>query len=146
MKRLVLILSVAAAAAGCMTSQRFGATPGLSGPALSLEQALAPGNVGRTIAIRGAVAEVCQMEGCWMVLTDGTRSVRTTFKDGAFTVPKDIAGKAAVAEGKLSHTSVSEEMRRHYAQDSGKSAAEIASIQGPKDEYSFVADSLIVRR
>ena len=106
MKRLALICLVVAA--GCATAQRFGAASGAAGPDLSLEQALAPANVGKTIAIRGTVAEVCQMEGCWMVLTDGRRSVRTTFKDHGFVVPKDLAGAAAVAAGTLKHASVSE--------------------------------------
>ena len=104
MKKLHVILlaaSVAAAAAGCSTSQRFGAPPSVSGKALPLGQALAPANVGKTIAIEGQVTEVCQMEGCWMVVTDGKLSVRTTFKDYGFFVPKDLAGAHVVAEGTL---------------------------------------------
>lgn len=145
MKR-ILGLALLATAAGCVASQRFGAPPSLSGPALPLEQALSPAHVGRTIAIRGTVAEVCQMKGCWMVLTDGTRSVRTTFKDYGFFVPGDLSGASVVAEGVLNRASVSEEARRHFAEDAGKSPAEVAAIRGPSEEYSFVADSVIVRR
>ena len=143
MKKVVGLVFLAAA---CATSQRFGAAPSLPGPPLSLEQALTPGHVGQTIAIRGRVAEVCQEMGCWMVLTGGTRSVRATFKEHAFTVYKDLAGASVVAEGVLSFKTVSEEMRRHYAEDAGRSPEQVAAIRGPADEYSFVADSVVTHR
>jgi hypothetical protein len=149
MKKLTLIVlaaGAAAAAAGCSTSQRFGAPQSVSGKALPLEQALTPANVGKTIAIRGQVTEVCQMKGCWMVLTDGKLSVRTTFKDYGFFVPKDLAGARVVAEGTLKRETVPEEMRRHFAEDAGQSPSEIASIHGSSEEYAFVADSVTVRR
>jgi hypothetical protein len=37
--------------------------------------------------------------GCWMVLKSGDKSVRVSFKDHAFFLPKDSAGMAAVMEG-----------------------------------------------
>jgi hypothetical protein len=99
----------------------------------------------RTIAVEGKVADVCQMKGCWMVLTDGTRAVRTTFKDYGFFVPKDLSGRTVVAEGVLARETVDEETRRHYAGESGQSAAQIATIRGPSDEYTFIASSVTVR-
>lgn len=54
----------------------------------------------KPLKLEGTVDAVCQMTGCWidMDLGDG-EIVHVTFKDEAFTLPKDIAGKNAVIEG-----------------------------------------------
>ena len=95
--------------------------------------------------VKGTVESVCQAKGCWMkVKMDNGETMRVTFKDYGFFVPKDIAGKTVVVEGvaKKSTTPVSE--LRHYAQDAGKSAEEIAKITDPKEELAFVAEGVIV--
>src|SRR5258705_5743735 len=115
MRNLAVLLLCGAAAAGCATAPTYGARRVLDTPALPVARALVPSNVGRTIAVEGKVADVCQMKGCWMLLTDGTRAVRTTFKDYGFFVPKDLAGRTVVAEGVLARETVDEETRRHYA-------------------------------
>jgi hypothetical protein len=144
-RELACLLLCAAAAAGCASSQTYGARPALDAPALPLARALVASNVGKTITVRGKVADVCQMKGCWMVLTDGTLAVRTTFKDYGFFVPKDLAGRAVVAEGVLTRETVDEATRRHYAEDAGQSAEQIAAIRGPIEDYAFVANSVTVR-
>jgi hypothetical protein len=149
MRKLVLLFLCAAAAAGCASSQThgaqtYGARPALRSEALPLASALVPSNVGKGIVLQGKVADVCQMKGCWMVLTDGTHSVRTTFKDYGFFVPKDLAGRSVVAEGVLTRETVDEKTRRHYAEESKQSAEQIAAIRGPSDEYTFVASSVAV--
>jgi len=145
MTRLAVFLLCAAAAAGCASSQTYGARPAPDTAELTLASALVPANVGRTIALRGKVTEVCQMKGCWMVLTDGTLAVRTTFKDYAFFVPKDLAGRTVVAQGVLKRETVDEATRRHYAEDAGQSAEKIAAIRGPSDDYAFIANSVTVQ-
>jgi hypothetical protein len=148
MRKLGFLFLCAAAAAGCATSQPSGAqTYGarvLGSQALPLASALIPSNVGKEIVLRGKVADVCQMKGCWMVLTDGTHAVRTTFKDYGFFVPKDLAGRAVVVEGVLTRETVDEKTRRHYAEDAGQSAEQIAAIRGPIEDYAFVASSVAV--
>ena len=146
MRKLAVLLLCAAAAAGCATSQTYGAKTALDAPALPLARALVPSNVGKTIALQGKVADVCQMKGCWMVLTDGTRAVRTTFRDYGFFVPKDLAGRNVVAEGVLARETVDEDTRRHYAEESKQSAEQIAAIHGPSDEYTFIASSVTAPR
>ena len=145
MRKLAVLLLCGAAAAGCASTQTYGARRALDVPPLPLARALVSSNVGRTIAVEGKVADVCQMKGCWMVLTDGTRAVRTTFMDYGFFVPKDLAGRTVVAEGVLARATVDEETRRHYAGESGQNAAQIAAIRGPSDEYTFIASSVTVR-
>lgn len=46
--------------------------------------------------VSGRITEVCQKEGCWMVLADGERFARVAMADHAFAVPKDAQGRALV--------------------------------------------------
>ena len=96
--------------------------------------------------VSGTVESVCQMKGCWMKvkMEDGT-AMRVTFKDYGFFVPKDIVGKTVVFEGtaKVKTTPVAE--LRHYAEDAGKSKADIEKITDPERAVTFVADGVIVK-
>ncbi len=71
--------------------------------------------------------------------------MRVTFKDYGFFVPKDIAGKTVVVEGVAQKKTTPVSELRHYAEDAGKSKAEIAQITDPKNELAFVADGVIVK-
>ncbi len=95
----------------------------------------------------GTVESVCQAKGCWMkVKTADGQTMRVSFKDYGFFVPKDIAGKTVVFEGeaKMKTTPVAE--LQHYAEDAGKSKEDIAKITEPKHELTFVADGVIVKK
>lgn len=91
--------------------------------------------------ISANVAEVCQAKGCWMTLNavDGI-PIRVTFKDYGFFVPKDIAGRNVIVNGKVSRTTLSEEAAKHYAEDAGQSYDPSKSYI----EYAFVADGVLV--
>lgn len=96
--------------------------------------------------VSATVEEVCQAKGCWMtVKLENGETMRVTFKDYGFFVPKDIAGKTVVFEGLAQKkvTPVSE--LRHYAEDAGKSKEEVAKITDPKNELAFVAEGVIVK-
>jgi hypothetical protein len=95
--------------------------------------------------ITGKVAEVCQSEGCWIRLqkADGT-TLLVKAKDHAFVMPKDIVGKLVVAEGEAAVKEVSEAMRRHLAEDAGKSKEEIEKIKGDSKEIIFMAKGVKV--
>jgi hypothetical protein len=100
-----------------------------------------------TAKVTGTVESVCQAKGCWMkVKTEDGQTMRVSFKDYGFFVPKDIAGKTVVIEGeaKIKTTPVAE--LQHYAEDAGKSKSEIAKITEPKRELTFVADGVIVKK
>jgi Domain of unknown function (DUF4920) len=97
--------------------------------------------------VSGLVEDVCQAKGCWMkVITENGQTIRVTFKDYAFFVPKDIAGKKVIFEGKAckSETSVAE--LKHYAQDAGKSAEEIAKITKSEYAITFEAEGVIIEK
>ena len=93
------------------------------------------------------VHEVCQAKGCWMRLNlDDENEVMVKFKDYGFFVPKDITGKKVIINGQAFVEEVSIDEQRHYAEDAGKSAEEIASITVPKRTYSFEADGVLVAK
>lgn len=93
------------------------------------------------------VEEVCQSKGCWMKLRleDGTQAM-VKFKDYAFFMPKDIAGKEVIVDGKAFVEEMSVEDQRHFAEDAGKSAEEIAAITLPKKTYSIEAAGVLIKQ
>ncbi len=99
-----------------------------------------------TCKVTGTVVSVCQKKGCWMELMrpDG-KTIRVTFKDYEFFVPKDISGKTVVMDGFAWFRETSVEMLRHYAQDAGKSEEEIKKITKPKKDLAFEAKGVIVK-
>lgn len=90
--------------------------------------------------ITGKVVEVCQAMGCWIKLqrADGS-TVLVKAKEHGFTMPKDIVGKNVVVDGEATVKEVSEKMRKHYAEDAGKSKEEIARIKGSTKEVTVTA-------
>ncbi len=93
----------------------------------------------------GKVNEVCQAKGCWMKvdLEDGNQ-VMVKFKDYGFFMPKNIAGEEVIINGKAFVNEVPVEELRHYAEDAGKSAEEIATITESEKTYSFEADGVLL--
>ena len=95
------------------------------------------------IKLKGEIAEVCQMKGCWMTLGTGDgETIRVTFKDYGFFVPKDAAGKKTVIEGEAKMETVDVATLKHYAEDAGKSKEEIAAITEPETKLTFVASGV----
>lgn len=98
------------------------------------------------IKLEAPIDAVCQKKGCWMDLkTAEGEPMRVTFKDYAFFVPKDAAGKTAIVDGvaKIEETSVAD--LQEYAKDAGKSKEEIAAIKEPKKELVFEASGVVLR-
>ena len=87
---------------------------------------------GKTVQVRGEIKDVCQKEGCWIVLTDGKREMRIKMKDHAFVVPKDSFKKKVVVEGVVEKQTISEEMARHYAEEAADKTVKPESIKGPQ--------------
>lgn len=96
-------------------------------------------------AFKAEVLEVCQAKGCWMrlALPEG-EAIMVRFKDYGFFVPKDLAGSEVLVQGRAFISEVSEEDRRHLAEDGGATAAEIDAIQGMAREYGFEASGVQV--
>ncbi len=93
---------------------------------------------GKTVKLKGTIKDVCQREGCWLVLTDGEREVRVSMKDHKFTVPKDSGNKSVIVEGVIEKKTITEDMARHYAEESaGK--IDPNSIKGPQVVIAMAA-------
>ena len=82
--------------------------------------------VGQTVKLKGAVAEVCQMKGCWFTLrAPEGRNIRLMVpRDDAgnyvYTMPTDISGRTAIVEGVLHQETLDEAAQRHLAEDAGE--------------------------
>ena len=98
------------------------------------------------VKVTWKVSEVCQAKGCWMTIEkgDGT-TMRVSFKDYGFFMPKNISGKTVVMQGRASVETTSVDELRHYAEDAKKSKEEIAKITEPKKELAFEADGVIIK-
>lgn len=96
--------------------------------------------------LKGKVVEVCQKKGCFIMvqMPDGKEPVRVTFKDYAFFMPFDLAGKEITLDGIAKKQVISVETLRHYAEDAHKSEAEIAKITEPKKEITFEAKGVVI--
>ncbi len=98
------------------------------------------------VKLAGRVEKVCQVKGCWMTMAYGEgESMRISFRDYGFFVPKDIDGKDVVVEGTVYMETTSVEDLKHFAEDEGLSAEEIANITEPETALTFVADGVIVK-
>ncbi|MGB0840265.1 MAG: DUF4920 domain-containing protein [Chitinophagales bacterium] len=96
--------------------------------------------------VEGEIEAVCKVKGCWMTLKkpDGN-TMRVKFKDYGFFVPLDCEGKTAVIQGNAVVDTTSIADLRHYAEDEGKSAEEIAQITEPEIAVSFEANGVILK-
>ncbi|MBK6417891.1 MAG: DUF4920 domain-containing protein [Ignavibacteria bacterium] len=83
---------------GCSKPDHIGIRPDAARMVISVSDATKPENLGRVITIRGIVGSVCQDEGCWVTITDGSAEIKMRFTDGSLGVPMDLRGEV-LAEG-----------------------------------------------
>ena len=59
--------------------------------------------LGKDVMVEGEITQVCQMEGCWIMIKDASSSepIMVKVDDGVIVFPKDGAGKKVAAQGKL---------------------------------------------
>ncbi len=93
-------------------------------------------HAGKPARFSGRIVEVCQAEGCWIVLEDNGRTARVMFADHAFVLPKDTVGHAEV-HGVLSRRQLTPEQVTHLQEDS--KGLPVASV-----EYRILADGLVL--
>ncbi len=98
--------------------------------------------------VKAKVTEVCQAKGCWMNVTDPATATEETifvqFEDYGFFMPKDLAGKEVFIEGLAYKEETTVDELKHYAEDAGKSAEEIAAITEPVMEKKFMATGVVL--
>lgn len=100
----------------------------------------------KDVKLEATIEEVCQKKGCWMKvdLGDG-KTMRVTFKDYAFFIPKNAAGRKVVLDGVAMVEETSVESLRHFAEDAGKSKEEIEAITEGTKEVVFEARGVIIQ-
>jgi hypothetical protein len=105
--------------------------------------------VGKTVQVKGKVAEVCQMMGCWMNLTDAStgKAIRIKVNDGDIVFPKDAPGKMAIAEGTLAKIEMTREeavaQAKHEAEESGRKF-DPKSVKGPFTTYQIQGTGAVI--
>lgn len=130
-------------------------TKGLSfGPKISEAKVISTDELATSLAnadaatgnfkVSGEVVEVCKNEGCWLRLKTASGSMMVRIKDHSFLVPVSMVGHTVVVEGSAKIKEVSVELQKHYAEDAGKSKAEIDAITQPAKEPVMQAVSLVV--
>ncbi|HVJ61842.1 MAG TPA: DUF4920 domain-containing protein [Tahibacter sp.] len=76
-----------------------------------------PGKIGdEPRAFSGRITDVCQMQGCWMVLEHQGAFARVMMHDHRFSVPKDAKGEAVVY-GKLNVKTLSDAEVEHLSKE-----------------------------
>jgi hypothetical protein len=100
---------------------------------------------GKPVLVRGRITDVCQSKGCWTVITDDAVAIRIRFKDYGFFLPKDAAGRDALAEGFVKAETLDEKTARHYEAEAKD--GDPGSIKGPQRVVGFTASGvrLLVR-
>ena len=100
-----------------------------------------------TVKITGTIEDVCQKKGCWMnVYTPGREDepIFVKFKDYAFFMPLDAAGKQVIMEGVAKRETTPVDELRHYAEDKGESPEAIAAITEPETTVNFLASGVLL--
>ena len=99
----------------------------------------------KPVVIEGTIAEVCQKKGCWMEVQCGgaDSTVRVTFLDYGFFVPKDSHGMLVRAEGRFHAKVWSKEDADHLE---GEGAHLVRQPDGTATEVGFVASGVELRQ
>jgi hypothetical protein len=141
----LLAAGLLAQPAGALADDHFGAPFGDARVVNLAEVVDRPESfAGQAVRIEGKIADVCQEKGCWLVITDGKRQMRVSFKDYAFFVPKDSAGRGVVVEGTVIKKTITEFAARHYAEESGHKE-DAAKISGPQVVVVMTATSVLIK-
>jgi len=130
------------------TSMYFGDSISVDG-AIAADQLAAKlsGKDSIQVKLSGTIDEVCQKKGCWMNMNIGKgEMMRVRFKDYAFFVPKDAAGKSVFIEGYAYTDTTSVAELKHYAEDAGKTKEEISKITKPEVSISFEANGVLIKK
>lgn len=113
-------------------------------PALPLKEVVTRAEelLGRELLVTARVAQVCQMKGCFFVAQDGATALRVSFRDYAFFVPTDIAGRTVTLVGELVRKHRDEAEAAHLQDDAGAASASLRA----GDVYEIVASAVRVPR
>lgn len=133
------------------TCDRFGAEV-KEGDAVAVAEILANPKKyeGQTLRFAGPIQAICQTKGCWMRVGNddqmGGQNVFIKFKDYAFFMPLDGAGRTALVEGTVKVQEIPVDQIKHYLEDAGKHD-EAAKITQPQIQLTCMASGVaLVKR
>ncbi|HVF55689.1 MAG TPA: DUF4920 domain-containing protein [Pyrinomonadaceae bacterium] len=94
---------------------------------------------GKVVRIEGVVEKVCKAQGCWMEISPeaGAATVRVTFKNQGFFVPKDSNSMKFRAEGEFGIKVLTKEQVDHLVNEDGATIRR--NDDGTANEVIFVA-------
>ncbi|MBY6205499.1 DUF4920 domain-containing protein [Halomonas denitrificans] len=98
---------------------------------------------GTEVLVAAEIVEVCRKKGCFLIARDGEATARVTFRDYAFFVPTDAAGKQVVLSGTFERRALTAEQAAHYAEDLGQAPA---TDLEDGFEFAIVADAVRIPR
>lgn len=93
----------------------------------------------KDVVMKADVEKVCAKKGCWMTLQGSDETFRVKFHKYSYFVPMSLIGKKVLVEGKLIRKEISVKDTRHYLEDAGASAEQIAAVTEPTFEYRIIA-------
>ena len=97
------------------------------------------------VRFEGEITATCAKKGCWMDVASGEDTVFVRFLDYGFFVPTEGAeGKRTVVQGEAFYDTLTVPMLQHYAEDAGKSQAEIDAITEPELRLAFTATGVMI--
>jgi len=98
------------------------------------------------IKLKIGISEVCQSMGCWMKvnLIDGAKMI-VSFKEHKLLIPKDVAGKTCIINGRTFLRSISADMQKQYAKDLGDKSEAVDTIIAPIVQRFFIANGIIIK-
>ena len=95
---------------------------------------------GKPAKFKGRITQVCQKEGCWLMVESNAQAARIKTKDHAFVIPKDSKGEVIVF-GELKRVELKPEVAKHLAEDAGTAAPETAATS----ELQIIASSISIK-
>jgi hypothetical protein len=96
------------------------------------------------VKLKAKVTDVCTAEGCWIKVKNADGKMMVKMKDHKFLVPLVLNEKEIIIDGIAEEKITTVAMLKHYAEDAGKSKAEIDAIKEPKKEITVQAKGILV--
>jgi len=117
----LLVFSCLLFFAGALQAKNYGADmPKGAAVDIAVASQNAGAYAGKPAKFKGRITQVCQMEGCWLVIESNAKAARIKMKDHAFVIPKDSSGEAVVF-GELKSIELDPQAAKHLAEDAGQS-------------------------